>query len=145
MRKLFCLTVLSLLLFSASTISVPNVLASPEEKHEHQKESTHDHHRHWKKYNEYLEQNKDKIVPYLSTYLNKEQPELEKLLQNGSELHTLVKASILSKLGKVDVTEIIAKKESGQSFKEIAKELNVNKEDIYTEMKKMKEKIKNNS
>ncbi|MEA3322376.1 MAG: hypothetical protein U9Q88_20460 [Bacillota bacterium] len=142
MQRLLSLSILSLLVFSASTILVPSVLASPEEKHEHHNEYRNDHYRHWKKYNEYLEQNKEKVIPYLSNYLNKEQPELEKLLQNGAELHTLVKASILSKLGKVDVTEILTKKENGQSFKDIAKELNVDKEDIYTEMKKMKETIK---
>ncbi|TYS64570.1 hypothetical protein FZC76_18600 [Sutcliffiella horikoshii] len=142
MQRLFSLSILSLLLFSASTIFVPNVIASPEETHGHHNEYRNDHYRHWKKYNEYLEQNKDKVIPYLSDYLNKEQPEIEKLLQNGAELHTLVKASILSKLGKVDLKEILTKKENGQSFKDIAKELNVKKEDIYTEMKKMKETIK---
>ncbi|KMJ57991.1 hypothetical protein AB685_14285 [Bacillus sp. LL01] len=100
------------------------------------------HHRHSKRYNEYLEQNKDKIVPYLSTYLNKDQADLEKYLNEGTKMHTLVKASILSKLADVDIADILAKKENGQSFKEIAEELNVDKEEIFTEIKKLKETIK---
>ncbi len=99
------------------------------------------HHRHWKKHKEYLEKNKDKVMLNLASYLNKEETELNLHLKEGVSLHTLVKASVLSKLSDVELEEILAKKENGQSFREISKELNVEKKDIIIEIKKLKQAI----
>jgi predicted DNA-binding protein YlxM (UPF0122 family) len=103
----------------------------------------HHHPHHWKKYNAYLEKNKDKLVPYLAEYLNKDQREINGYLQDGTRMHTMVKASVLAKLSNTEVTEILTKKQNGKSFRKIADELDIEKEAIYSEIKKMKKAIKN--
>lgn len=99
------------------------------------------HHHEWKKQQLYLEKNKDKVMPYLATYLNKEEAELNRYLEDGTKLHTLVKASIVSKLAGVELKEVLRKKEDGQSFRDIAKELKLEKTDLMMEMKKLKKAI----
>lgn len=99
------------------------------------------HHHKWKKHYKFLEENKEKVVPYLASYLNKEEAELTVYLEDGAKLHTLVKASILSKLAGLEIEEILAKSENGQSFRDIAKELKIEKTDMIREMKKLKKAI----
>jgi uncharacterized protein (DUF433 family) len=99
------------------------------------------HHHDWKKHHLYLEKNKDKVMPYLATYLGKEEAELHGYLEDGAKLHTLVKASIVSKLAGVKLNEVLKKKEDGQSFRDIAKEYKLKKADLIMEMKKLKDAI----
>lgn len=99
------------------------------------------HHYDWKKHQLYLEKNKDKVMPYLATYLGKEEAELNGYLEDGAKLHTLVKASIVSKLAEVELKEVLKKKEDGQSFRDIAKEYKLEKADLMMEMKKLKDAI----
>ncbi len=99
------------------------------------------HHHNWKKHKKYLEENKDKVLPYLASYLNKDEAELTNYLEEGAKLHTLVKASILSKLAGIEIKEILAKSENGQTFREIAEEYKIEKADMFKEMKKLKQAI----
>ncbi|MBM7620850.1 hypothetical protein JOC95_002705 [Bacillus tianshenii] len=99
------------------------------------------HHHDWKKHHLYLEKNKEKVMPYLATYLGKEEAELNGYLEEGAKLHTLVKASIVSKLAGVELKEVLKKKEDGQSFRDIAKEYKLEKQDLMMEMKKLKDAI----
>jgi uncharacterized protein (DUF433 family) len=96
------------------------------------------HHHHMDKF---LEKNKDIVLKNVSEYSGKTAQELQGYLDKGISLRFLVSCSAMAKAANKDLGDIIKMKEQGKSFHEIKKELNLENEQIHTEMKKLVDKI----
>ncbi|MBT2690751.1 hypothetical protein J7I93_21660 [Bacillus sp. ISL-47] len=89
----------------------------------------------------FLEKNKDIVLKNVSEFSGKTAQELQGYLDKEIPLRFLVSGSAMAKAANKDLDEIIKMKEQGKSFHEIKKELNIEKEQIHTEMRKLVDKI----
>lgn len=97
------------------------------------------HHHHMEKF---LEKHKDVVLQNVAKYSGKTPQELQAWLDSGIPLRFLVSGAVMAKAADKDLSEIIELKKQGKSFPEIKKELNLEKEQIHAEMRKLVDKIK---
>ncbi|MCC3645144.1 MULTISPECIES: hypothetical protein [Bacillaceae] len=96
------------------------------------------HHHHLDKF---LEANKGVVLQKVSEYSGKSAQVLQGYLDKGVPLRFLVSGAAMAKAANKDLGEIIQLREQGKSLHEIKTELNVDKEQIHAEMKKLVDEI----
>ncbi|WP_404358184.1 hypothetical protein LG291_06375 [Cytobacillus firmus] len=96
------------------------------------------HHHHMDKF---LEANKGAVLQKISEYSGKSAQVLQEYLDKGVPLRFLVSGAAMAKAANKDLGEIIQLREQGKSLQEIKTELNVDKEQIHAEMKKLVDEI----
>ncbi|KON89608.1 hypothetical protein AF332_24150 [Sporosarcina globispora] len=89
----------------------------------------------------FLESNKQIVLQKVSDYSGKSPKVLQGYLDKGIPLRFLISGAAMAKAANKDLGEIIQMKEQGKSFPEIKKELNVDKEQIHKELKKLVDEI----
>jgi hypothetical protein len=96
------------------------------------------HHHHMDKF---LEANKQVVLQKISEYSGKSTQVLQGYLEKGVPLRFLVSGAAMAKAANKDLGEIIQMREQGKSLPEIKTELNLDKEKIHAEMKKLVDEI----
>ncbi len=99
------------------------------------------HHHHMDKF---LEKNKEVVLQTVSKYSGKTPQDLQGYLEKGIPLRSLVSGAAMAKAANKDLDDVMKMKEKGKSFHEIKKELNLEKEQIHTEMRKLVDEIQKN-
>ena len=89
----------------------------------------------------FLETNKQVVMQKVSEYSGKSPQVLQGYLDKGVPLRFLISGAAMAKAANKDLNEIIQMKEQGKSMPEIKKELNLEKEQIHAEMKKLVDEI----
>ncbi|URM32199.1 hypothetical protein LLY41_17690 [Cytobacillus firmus] len=96
------------------------------------------HHHHMDKF---LEANREVVLQKVSEYSGKSTQVLQGYLDKGVPLRFLVSGAAIGKAANKDFGEIVQLMEQGNSLQEIKTELNVDKEEIHAEMKKLVDEI----
>ncbi|WLD94227.1 hypothetical protein [Alkalihalobacillus sp. AL-G] len=95
----------------------------------------------WKAHKQLMKKNKGKILDYLAAYSKTDKQELTGYLESGIKFHSLVKATVLSKLSNTELSRVIQYKRDGKNSKEIEAQLNLDDHDVRKEMMKVKGEI----
>ncbi|MCM3706286.1 MULTISPECIES: hypothetical protein [Cytobacillus] len=96
------------------------------------------HHHHMEKF---LETHKEAVLQKVSEYSGKTPQVLQTYLDKGVPLRFLVSGAAVAKAANKDLDEIIQMREQGKSLLNIKTELNLDKEQIHAEMKKLIDEI----
>ncbi|MCM3094429.1 MULTISPECIES: hypothetical protein [unclassified Cytobacillus] len=96
------------------------------------------HHHHMEKF---LETHKEAVLQKVSEYSGKSPQVLQTYLDKGVPLRFLVSGAAVAKAANKDLDEIIQMREQGKSLLNIKTELNLDKEQIHAEMKKLIDEI----
>ncbi|KAB2337097.1 hypothetical protein F7731_05580 [Cytobacillus depressus] len=97
------------------------------------------HHEHKEKF---LQEHKEVVIANVAKYLGKKKEDIQALADEGIPLRFIIAGAAMSKISNKDLAELIKLKKEGKSFKEIKEILNIDRHQMYTEMKTLMMKIK---
>ncbi|MBP2241033.1 putative HicB family RNase H-like nuclease [Cytobacillus eiseniae] len=90
----------------------------------------------------FLEEHKEDVIENVAEYSGKTEAEIESWNKDGVSLGFIVGGAAMAKASNNDLADLIKQKKAGQSFKEIKKSLNLDKEAFHAEMKVLMKQIK---